>query len=132
GGAAALAQLGLIGFAFAALVQAYVVSDFTVLNVVENSHSMKPLLYKLTGAWGNHEGSLLLWVLILALMGGLVTLFGGNLPAPLRARVLAVQGLIAVGFLAFLVLTSNPFVRVFPPPLDGQDLNPLLQDPGLA
>jgi cytochrome c-type biogenesis protein CcmF len=129
---AAWLQLLLIAIAFAALMQAYVVSDFSVANVVENSHSQKPLLYKLTGVWGNHEGSLLLWVLILALFGGAVAAFGGGLPPTLKARVLAVQAMIALGFLAFLVLASNPFERVDPPPLDGNDLNPLLQDPGLA
>ncbi len=129
---AAFAQFLLLALAFAALMQSYLVSDFTVLNVVENSHSLKPLLYKLAGTWGNHEGSLLLWVLMLGLFGAGVALFGGNLPASLRARVLAIQALIAVGFLAFMLATSNPFLRVFPPPLDGRDLNPLLQDPGLA
>ena len=129
---AAVLQFLLLGLAFLALVQSYLVSDFTVLNVVENSHSLKPLLYKLAGAWGNHEGSLLLWVLMLALFGAGVALFGGALPASLRARVLGVQALIAVGFLVFMLATSNPFLRVFPPPLDGEDLNPLLQDPGLA
>jgi cytochrome c-type biogenesis protein CcmF len=129
---AAWLQLLLIAVAFAALTQAYVTSDFSVANVVANSHSQKPLLYKLSGVWGNHEGSLLLWVLILALFGAAVAAFGGGLPASLKARVLAVQGMIALGFLAFLVLASNPFERVEPPPLDGQDLNPLLQDPGLA
>ncbi len=131
-GTAARLQLLLIALAFGALTWAYVVSDFSVLNVVENSHSLKPLLYKVAGVWGNHEGSLLLWVLILAMFGAAVATFGGNLPRSLQARVIAVQGLIALGFLAFLVLTSNPFLRVSPPPIDGNDLNPLLQDPGLA
>ncbi|MET4807668.1 heme lyase CcmF/NrfE family subunit [Limibacillus sp. MBR-115] len=131
-GPAALAQLLLLIIAFGALTQAYVVSDFTVLNVVENSHSAKPLLYKISGVWGNHEGSMLLWVLILALFGASVAAFGGNLPDGLKARVLSVQAMIAVGFLAFSIFTSNPFARVFPPPLNGRDLNPLLQDPGLA
>ena len=129
---AAAAQLALILVAFGALTYSYVVSDFSVFNVVSNSHSLKPMLYKISGVWGNHEGSLLLWVLILALYGGLVALFGGNLPPALKARVLAVQAVIAVGFLAFMLLTSNPFERIFPVPADGNDLNPLLQDPGLA
>ena len=129
---AAWLQLFLVATAFAALTQAYLVSDFSVANVVANSHSAKPLLYKLAGVWGNHEGSLLLWVLILALFGAAVAAFGGGLPQSLKARVLAVQGMIALGFLAFLVLASNPFERVEPAPLDGRDLNPLLQDPGLA
>ena len=129
---AAAAQLGLVLVAFGALTYSYVVSDFSVYNVVANSHSLKPMLYKISGVWGNHEGSLLLWVVILALYGGMVAAFGRNLPPTLKARVLAVQAIIAVGFLAFMLLTSNPFDRIFPPPADGNDLNPLLQDPGLA
>ena len=128
----ALVQLALVALAFGALVHAYVTSDFSVLNVVQNSHSMKPLLYKVTGVWGNHEGSMLLWVLILSLYGAAVAVFGGGLPPRLRARVLAVQGMIGVGFLLFVLLTSNPFIRVVPAPVDGEGLNPLLQDPGLA
>ncbi len=129
---AALLQLALVLAAFLALMHAYVTSDFTVANVVANSHSSKPLLYKISGVWGNHEGSMVLWVLILAVFGSAVALFGGNLPPSLRARVLAIQALIAVGFLAFTLFTSNPFERVFPAPINGRDLNPLLQDPGLA
>jgi cytochrome c-type biogenesis protein CcmF len=128
----ALLQLLLIALAFLALTWSYVVSDFSVANVAANSHSLKPLLYKISGVWGNHEGSLLLWVLILAIFGAAVAVFGRNLPAPLKARVIGVQGLIALGFLAFLVATSNPFLRLELPPPDGDDLNPLLQDPGLA
>jgi len=131
-GPAALLQLALIAVAFGALMYAYVTSDFTVVNVVQNSHTTKPLLYKITGVWGNHEGSMLLWVLILAVFGAAVALFGRNLPGALRARVLGVQAWIAIGFLTFSLFTSNPFARVFPPPLEGQGLNPLLQDPGLA
>jgi cytochrome c-type biogenesis protein CcmF len=129
---AATVQLLLVAAAFGALMYSYVVSDFSVMNVAQNSNSLQPMLYKISGVWGNHEGSLVLWVLILALYGGMVALFGGNLPPTLKARVLAVQAIVAVGFLAFLLLTSNPFERIFPPPLDGADLNPLLQDPGLA
>ncbi|SHI67674.1 heme lyase CcmF/NrfE family subunit [Wenxinia saemankumensis] len=129
---AALAQFLLLGVSFVALVRAFVVSDFSVRIVVENSHSLKPMLYKVTGTWGNHEGSMLLWVLILALFGAAAAWFGGNLPATLRARVLAVQGSIGAAFLGFVIFTSNPFDRVAFPPLDGRDLNPLLQDPGLA
>ena len=129
---AAHVQLGLIALSFFALMHAYVTSDFSVLNVVQNSHSLKPTLYKIAGVWGNHEGSLVLWVLILALFGAIVAAFGRNIPPRLKSRTLAVQGLIAFGFLLFTVLTSNPFARVFPPPANGQDLNPLLQDPGLA
>mgnify|MGYP006268022041 CR=1 FL=1 len=132
GDVAALTQALLVATAFAALTQAYVTSDFSVANVAANSHSAKPLLYKITGVWGNHEGSMLLWALILALFGAAVALFGANLPESLRARVVAVQALIGVGFLAFLLLTSNPFERLSPAPADGNGLNPLLQDPGLA
>ena len=114
------------------LMHAYVTSDFTVINVVENSHTDKPLLYQITGVWGNHEGSMLLWVFMLSLCAAAVALFSNNLPPALRARVLAVQGMIAVGFLLFILLTSNPFLRTFPPPPNGQGLNPVLQDPGLA
>ncbi len=131
-GPAAVAQLLLVAFAFAALTWAFVVSDFSLAVVVSNSHTLKPMLYKVSGVWGNHEGSLLLWVLILALFGAAAAVFGANLPAALKARVIAVQGLIGVAFLAFLIFTSNPFWRLAVPPLDGQDLNPLLQDPGLA
>src|SRR5882724_5135818 len=129
---AALIQFALIAVAFAALVHAYVISDFSVRNVFENSHSEKPLLYKISGVWGNHEGSMLLWVLILGLFGALVALFGGNLPARLKANVLAVQSWIAVAFVLFILVTSNPFLRIPEPPLEGRDLNPILQDPGLA
>ncbi len=114
------------------LVWAYVVNDTTVSNVVANSHSAKPLLYKISGTWGNHEGSMVLWVLILALCGGAVAGFGRNLPSALQARVIGVLGLVALGFLLFIIATSNPFTRVWPPPADGQGLNPVLQDPGLA
>ncbi len=129
---AAITQVLLVALSFACLTHAYVVSDFSVLNVANNSHSAKPMLYKISGVWGNHEGSLLLWVLILALFGSAVAVFGGNLPEAFRARVLAVQSLIAVGFLAFTIFTSNPFERLVPAPIDGNGLNPLLQDPGLA
>ena len=129
---AATTQLLLIGFSFAALTYAFLTSDFSLRLVVQNSHTLKPLIYKISGVWGNHEGSLLLWVLILALYGACVAWFGSNLPPTLRARVLAVQGMIGVAFLAFLLFTSNPFLRLAIPPMNGQDLNPLLQDPGLA
>ncbi|MCK0137919.1 MULTISPECIES: heme lyase CcmF/NrfE family subunit [unclassified Aliiroseovarius] len=130
--ASALAQLVFIGIAFAALMRSFTVSDFTVRNVVENSHSLKPMLFKIAGTWGSHEGSLLLWVLILAAFGAGVALLGTNIPDALKARTLSVQAWISTGFLSFLLLTSNPFERVFPPPPDGNDLNPLLQDVGLA
>ena len=131
-GPTALAQLVFVALAFAALAACYVISDFSVVNVFENSHSAKPLLYKITGVWGNHEGSMLLWVLILALFGALVALFGGNLPAPLKANVLGVQAWIAAAFYLFILATSNPFLRLAEPPLEGRDLNPILQDIGLA
>jgi len=131
-GPAALAQFCFVAIAFAALTICYVRSDFSVLNVFENSHSAKPLVYKLSGLWGNHEGSMLLWVLILTLFGALVALFGGNLPARLKATVLAVQSSIAVAFILFILVTSNPFLRIAEPPFEGRDLNPILQDPGLA
>ena len=111
---------------------AYVTSDFSVLNVVENSHSAKPLIYKISGVWGNHEGSMLLWVLILALFGGVVALSRNSVPLRLQANTLAVQAAITIAFLLFILTTSNPFTRVVPAPIEGQDLNPLLQDPGLA
>jgi cytochrome c-type biogenesis protein CcmF len=129
---AALLQLGLVGFAFAVFMRAHIVSDFSVLNVFENSSLSKPMLYKVTGAWGSHEGSMMLWVFMLALFGGLVAAFGRALPAGLRARTLAIQGLLGFGTLLFIIATSNPFTRLFPVPADGRDLNPLLQDPGLA
>ena len=131
-GSTPIAGFAFVAIAFAALIAAYVTSDFSVQNVWENSHSAKPLLYKVTGVWGNHEGSMLLWVLILALFGALVAVFGGNLPATLRARVLAVQGWMGAAFLLFVLLTSNPFARLHPAPLEGRDLNPILQDIGLA
>ena len=122
----------LTALSFAALTVAYVQSDFSVVNVWENSHSLKPMLYKVTGVWGNHEGSMLLWVLILAFFGALVAWFGGNLPATLRANVLAIQGLVGAAFYLFILATSNPFARLDPAPFEGSDLNPVLQDIGLA
>ena len=129
---AAYIQAVLIGGAFAALTYAYITSDFSVLNVAKNSHSAKPMLYKVTGVWGNHEGSLLLWILILSFFGAGVAVFGRGLPPSLKARVLAVQAMIGAGFLSFILFTSNPFARLFPAPIDGKGLNPVLQDPGLA
>ncbi|SFG30907.1 heme lyase CcmF/NrfE family subunit [Sulfitobacter dubius] len=129
---AAAAQFILIALSFGALMWAFITSDFSLQLVVANSHSAKPMLYKISGTWGNHEGSMLLWVLIVALFGAMAAWFGGNLPPRLRARVLSVQAAIGVAFLAFILFTSNPFLRMDTPPFDGQDLNPLLQDPGLA
>jgi cytochrome c-type biogenesis protein CcmF len=115
---ASISILALIALSFAALTVAYVQSDFSVANVWENSHSAKPMLYKITGVWGNHEGSMLLWILILAAFAALVAIFGGNLPATLRANVLAVQGMIAAAFLLFLLASANPFERISPPPIE--------------
>lgn len=129
---AALAQFLLIATAFAALTYAFVTSDFSLKLVYENSHTDKPMLYKVTGVWGNHEGSMLLWVLILAMFGAAAAAFGGALPERLRARVLAVQGTIGLAFLVFVLFTSNPFLRLEDAPFNGRDMNPLLQDPGLA
>ncbi|MHA1157724.1 MAG: heme lyase CcmF/NrfE family subunit, partial [Alphaproteobacteria bacterium] len=131
-GPAALMQFLLVGISFAALTYAYVVSDFSVQNVFQNSHSDQPLLYKFTSVWGNHEGSILLWALILALFGALVAAFGTNLPSRLKALVLSVQGWISVAFIGFVLGTSNPFIRLDPAPFEGRDLNPVLQDIGLA
>ncbi len=129
---AARVQFLFVAVSFACLTQIFVVSDFSVALAARNSHTLKPLLYKISGVWGNHEGSMLLWVLILALFGLMVAEFGRNLPPTLKARVLAVQGGIAIGFLAFILFTSNPFERLDPAPFEGSGLNPLLQDPGLA
>jgi cytochrome c-type biogenesis protein CcmF len=128
----ALAQLLFVALSFAALVALHVTSDFSVVNVFENSHSLQPLIYKITGVWGNHEGSMLLWVLILALFGGLVAAFGNNLPLSLRANVLGVQAWIAGAFYLFILVASNPFLRIQNPPIEGRDLNPVLQDIGIA
>ena len=132
GQSAALVQLALLTVSFLGLTYAYVTSDFSVANVATNSHSTKPLIYKISGVWGNHEGSMLLWVLILAAFGAAVAAFGGNLPLRLKALVLAVQGSISVAFCLFIVTTSNPFLRINPAPFDGSGLNPILQDPALA
>jgi len=128
----ALASFGFIAYSYFALTYAHVTSDFSLVNVVENSHSLKPLLYKISGVWGNHEGSMLLWVLVLAIFAAAVALFSTNMPEDLRANTLAVQSWISAAFLLFILLTSNPFARLQVPPIEGKDLNPLLQDPGLA
>jgi cytochrome c-type biogenesis protein CcmF len=132
GPAAAIASFLLVAISFGCLTASYVTSDFSVENVAANSHSTQPLIYRLTSVWGNHEGSMLLWVLILVLFGALVALSRRSLPAKLRAGALAAQGSISVAFLAFTLLTSNPFRRLVPAPGEGQDLNPILQDLGLA
>ena len=129
---AALVQFLLVGFSFSTLTYAFITSDFSVLIVAKNSHTLKPMLYKVSGVWGNHEGSMLMWILILALYGAAISVWGNKLNQTLKVRILGVQALVASGFIIFLLFTSNPFQRVFPPPADGQGLNPLLQDPGLA
>jgi cytochrome c-type biogenesis protein CcmF len=129
---AAIAQFLFIALAYGALTYAHVVSDFSLVNVIENSHSLKPFVYKISGVWGNHEGSMLLWVLVLSFCGALVATFSAAMPDKLRADALAVQGLLGGTFLLFILLTSNPFARVDQPPWEGRDLNPILQDPGLA
>jgi cytochrome c-type biogenesis protein CcmF len=129
---AAVMQFALLAFAFAALTHAYIVSDFSVENVAANSHSTKPLIYRISGVWGNHEGSMLLWVLMLSAFGAAVAIFGTNLPPVLKANVLSVQASVAVAFCLFILLTSNPFLRQLVPPSDGRGLNPILQDPALA
>ena len=128
----ALVQFGFVALSFAMLVSCYVGSDFSVRNVFENSHSAMPLIYKFTSTWGNHEGSMLLWVLILSVFGALVAAFATNVPPTLKATVLAVQAWIAATFYLFILTTSNPFLRLAPAPFEGRDLNPILQDLGLA
>ncbi|MCU0887054.1 MAG: heme lyase CcmF/NrfE family subunit [Rubritepida sp.] len=131
-GPLALAGFIAVAISFAALMWAYAVNDTSVINVVQNSHSAKPMLYKITGTWGNHEGSMILWLMVLAACSAAVAAFGRDLPSALKARVLSVLGMVSLGFFLFVLITSNPFERVWPPPPDGQGLNPLLQDIGLA
>ena len=128
----ASALLVLVALAYVCLAASFVMHDFSVLNVASNSNSALPLPYRIAASWGSHEGSLLLWVLMLSIWTGAVARFSKELPLPVVARTLAVMGLISVGFLLFLLLTSNPFDRLFPVPSDGRDLNPLLQDPGMV
>jgi cytochrome c-type biogenesis protein CcmF len=130
-GAAVAAFLG-VAVAFAVLVHAFVVSDFSVANVAANSHTEKPLLYKVAGAWGSHEGSILLWCLALTGYGAAAALLGRSLPRGLRALMTATQGTLGVVFLAYTVFASNPLARLAQPPVEGRSLNPLLQDPALA
>jgi cytochrome c-type biogenesis protein CcmF len=132
GTVAAKATFLLMALSFGVLTYAHVTSDFSVQNVWENSHSQIPLIYKFSGVWGNHEGSMLLWVLILTFFSALVAVFGSNLPETLKANVLAVQAWITVSFSLFILLTSNPFNRLLDAPGEGRDLNPVLQDIGLA
>ncbi len=129
---AAVLQFVLVAAAFAALIQAFVTSDFSLLLAYEHSHSAQPLIYKVTSVWGNHEGSMVLWVLILVFMGAAVALFGRALPRDLLALVLGTQSLLTAAFAGFTLFTSNPFARLSPAPFEGRDLNPILQDIGLA
>jgi cytochrome c-type biogenesis protein CcmF len=129
---AAQAQVMLLTISFFALMWAFVTSDFSVMNVYSNSHSAKPMFYKISGVWANHEGSMLLWVLILALYGSMVATFGRNLPPTLKTHVLSIQALITIAFLLFIIITSNPFERIANPPMDGRGLNPILQDFALS
>ncbi len=132
GPAAAISAAVACVIAFGALVTSFIRSDFSVALVANHSHSAKPLIYKISGSWGNHEGSLLLWILILVIYGAVLAMSGRTMPALLKARILAVQGMITSGFLAFSLFTSNPFTRLANAPIDGKGLNPILQDPGLA
>ena len=113
----AIMQFFMVAVAYAALTWAYVESDFSLVNVFENSHSLKPLIYKISGVWGNHEGSMLLWVLILVLFGALVALAAKNMPDDLAATVLSVQSWVSGAFILFILLTSNPFARIGMPPI---------------
>ena len=129
---AAMLQGLLVVFAFGSLMNAYATSDFSVANVFENSHSLQPFIYKLTSVWGNHEGSMMLWLLVLSVFGAALALGSRDMPLPLRAATLAFQGLLAFAFILFILFTSNPFTRLAAAPFEGRDLNPILQDPGLA
>ena len=126
------AQFIFVAIAFCCLGYSFITNDFSVLNVATNSNSQLPLHYRLAATWGSHEGSLLLWTLMLALWTVAVSLFSRHLPEEMVARVLSVMGIVSVGFLLFMLLTSNPFNRIFPVPIDGRDLNPLLQDPAMV
>lgn len=128
---ATMGMLVFIALAFGALTYAFVTSDFSIADVANNSHTLKPLIYKISGVWGNHEGSMLLWVLVLSLYAGLVSTLGRGGPQ-LTSGALGVQGLLAAAFILFILFTSNPFLRLDPAPFEGAGLNPLLQDPGLA
>ncbi len=128
---AALTQFFFVGLAFAALMHSFIVHDFSVLNVSQHSNLVQPLIYRITAVWGSHEGSLLLWVFIHSSWTVALAAFSYHLPQVMMARVLAVMALVGSGFLSFLLFTSNPFVRIFPAPLDGKELNPLLQDFGM-
>ncbi len=128
---ASIMQFIFILFSYFILTYSYVISDFSIINVWQNSHTAKPLIYKITGVWGNHEGSILLWVLILTFMSFLISIFSQEMNKSLKVRVLGIQSLVTLAFLLFIILTSNPFLTQFPIPLNGLGLNPVLQDPGL-
>ncbi|MGB2534894.1 MAG: heme lyase CcmF/NrfE family subunit, partial [Candidatus Puniceispirillum sp.] len=128
----ALVTCGFVIAAFLALMHGFVTSDFSIALVAQHSHSSKPMIYKISGLWGNHEGSLLLWILILCLFAAVLAAGFKAMPAIFKARILGVQGVIATAFIAFSLFTSNPFARLSSPPFDGRGLNPVLQDPGLA
>ena len=129
---AARAQLLLMLFAYGCLTYAFITHDFSVAYVARNSNTELPLVYLISGVWGSHEGSLLLWTVVLSLWTGAVTFYSKGVPENMVARVLGVMGMVSIGFLLFMILTSNPFERLVPVPAEGQDLNPLLQDPGMA
>ncbi len=129
---AARAQFLFVAIAFGCLAYSFLVNDFSVLNVTQHSFSKLPPIYRFTATWGSHEGSLLLWTLILALWTLAVTLFSRHLPDDMVARVIGVMGLVSCGLLLFMLTTSNPFIRLLPAAMDGSDLNPLLQDPGMV
>src|SRR5690242_11684566 len=129
---AAQAQALLVAFAFGCLTFSFINNDFSVAYVSQHSNSALPLHYRIAGVWGGHEGSLLLWTLMLGVWMTAVSVFSGQLPEEMTARVLGVMGIVSAGFLAFMLFTSNPFDRQFPPAVDGRDLNPLLQDPGMV
>ena len=132
GRTAAGLQLTFVALAFVCLATCYLDGDYSVALVAEHSNRAQPLIYRIGATWGSHEGSMLLWVLILAVYGCAVALFGGSLRETLQARVVGVQGVVGAAFLGFLLFTSNPFLRLSPAPLDGAELNPILQDPGLV
>ena len=128
---AAYTQWLIVALAYALLTYAFITHDYSILYVANNSNNVQPLMYRISGVWGAHEGSLLLWILMLSSWTALVGLFSRGVPNDMVARVLGVLGLVSIGFLSFTLLTSNPFERLLTVPLDGRELNPLLQDPGL-
>ena len=125
------ALLLLVSFSYLCLMSSFVRNDFTVLNVASHSNTALPVMYRIAASWGSHEGSLLLWLLMQAGWAWAVAMFSRNLPLPVLARILSVMGLLTLSFLLFVLFTSNPYERLFPAPLDGRDLNPQLQDPGM-